>query len=73
MPLPLAEALVSRMRAVVQRVRRAAVRVGDRSVGEIGAGLLAFVGVASEDGPADVQYIASKIRDCVFFPTIRER
>jgi D-tyrosyl-tRNA(Tyr) deacylase len=56
------------MRAVVQRVRSASVRVDGRIVGEIAAGLLAFVGVANDDGPADVQYIATKIRDLRIFP-----
>jgi D-tyrosyl-tRNA(Tyr) deacylase len=56
------------MRAVVQRVSAAAVRVHDHVVGRIGPGLLAFVGVANEDGPADVQYIASKIRELRIFP-----
>ena len=56
------------MRAVVQRVASAAVRVDGRVVGEIAAGLLALVGVANDDGPADVQYIASKIRDLRIFP-----
>jgi D-tyrosyl-tRNA(Tyr) deacylase len=56
------------MRAVVQRVRTAAVHVGDGLVGRIDAGLLAFVGVGNSDGPADVQYIASKIRDLRIFP-----
>lgn len=56
------------MRAVVQRVRSAAVRVDGRIVGQIGPGLLAFVGVANDDGPADVQYIAAKIRDLRIFP-----
>jgi len=55
------------MRAVVQRVARARVTVGGRIVGEIGAGLLALIGVANEDGPADVQYIAGKIRDLRIF------
>jgi D-aminoacyl-tRNA deacylase len=56
------------MRAVVQRVSAATVHVGDRVVGRIGPGLLAFVGVATEDGPADVQYIAAKIRELRIFP-----
>ena len=56
------------MRAVVQRVSAAAVRAGDRLVGRIGPGILAFIGVAHEDGPADVQYIATKIRDLRIFP-----
>lgn len=56
------------MRAVVQRVSAAAVRAGDRLVGRIGPGILAFIGVAHEDGPADVHYIATKIRDLRIFP-----
>lgn len=51
------------MRAVVQRVSSAAVTVESRTVGEIGHGLLVFVGVEREDGPADVAYIAGKVRD----------
>jgi D-tyrosyl-tRNA(Tyr) deacylase len=56
------------MRAVVQRVSRAKVTVGAHVAGEIGDGLLAFVGVANEDGPADVQYITEKIRGLRVFP-----
>ena len=55
------------MRAVVQRVRRARVAVQSGIAGEIGAGLLVFLGVANDDGPADVQYIAAKIRDLRVF------
>ena len=55
------------MRAVVQRVLRAAVNVGDRTVGEIDRGLLVFVGVEQGDGPADVQYVAGKIRELRVF------
>ena len=40
---------------------------GDR-VAEIGAGLLVFVGVGNDDGPADVEYVASKVRDLRIFP-----
>jgi D-aminoacyl-tRNA deacylase len=56
------------MRAVVQRVTSARVTVDDRVTGEIGAGLLVLVGVEQDDGPADVQYISSKIRDLRIFP-----
>ena len=56
------------MRAVVQRVTSARVTVDDRVTGEIGAGLLVLVGVEQGDGPADVQYVASKIRDLRIFP-----
>lgn len=55
------------MRAVVQRVTSARVRVGARTVGEIGHGLLVFVGVADDDEPADVQYLVSKVRDLRIF------
>ena len=55
------------MRAVVQRVSRARVLVAGNTVGAIGAGLLALVGVAGDDGPADVAYVASKIRDLRVF------
>ena len=55
------------MRAVVQRVSSARVTVDDRVTGDIGAGLLVLVGVEEGDGPADVQYIASKIRDLRIF------
>jgi D-aminoacyl-tRNA deacylase len=55
------------MRAVVQRVARAAVRVDGATVAEIPAGLLVFVGVANGDGPSDVQYVATRIRDLRIF------
>jgi D-aminoacyl-tRNA deacylase len=55
------------MRAVVQRVTHARVTVGDRVTGEIGHGLLVFVGVERGDGPADVEYVASKVRDLRIF------
>lgn len=55
------------MRAVVQRVRSARVRVGDRVTGEIGHGLLALVGVGRDDTAADVTYLAHKLRDLRLF------
>jgi D-tyrosyl-tRNA(Tyr) deacylase len=55
------------MRAVVQRVTTARVRVGDRLVGEIGRGLLAFVGIAADDAATDVRYVAGKILDMRVF------
>jgi D-tyrosyl-tRNA(Tyr) deacylase len=55
------------MRAVVQRVTSARVTVDDRVTGEIGSGLLVLLGVEQNDGPADIQYITSKIRDLRIF------
>jgi D-tyrosyl-tRNA(Tyr) deacylase len=55
------------VRAVVQRVSSARVTVGDRTTGEIAHGLLVLVGVEQGDGPADVQYVASKVRDLRIF------
>jgi D-tyrosyl-tRNA(Tyr) deacylase len=49
------------MRAVLQRVTRAAVRVGGEAVGEIGAGLLVLLGVARDDAEADARYLAEKV------------
>jgi D-tyrosyl-tRNA(Tyr) deacylase len=52
---------------VVQRVTSARVTVGERTTGEIGPGLLVFVGVDQGDGPSDIRYIASKVRDLRIF------
>lgn len=49
------------MRAVVQRVSRAQVSVGDEVVGKIDAGLLVLLGVAKTDTAADADYLATKI------------
>ncbi|HEX6047208.1 MAG TPA: D-aminoacyl-tRNA deacylase [Pyrinomonadaceae bacterium] len=49
------------MRAVVQRVTRARVTVEDRTVGEIGNGLLILLGVTHQDTEDDADYLASKI------------
>ena len=49
------------MRAVVQRVTSARVRIDDRIAGEIGRGLLVFAGVEKGDGPEDIKYIAGKV------------
>ena len=49
------------MRALVQRVLRASVRVGDEEVGAIGPGLLVFVGVGTGDTNRDLDYLAEKI------------
>ncbi len=49
------------MRAVVQRVTRAAVKVSGETVGEIQAGLLVLLAVARQDTESDAHYLAEKI------------
>ncbi len=49
------------MRALVQRVRSAAVTVAGEEVGAIGAGLCAFVGVTHTDGVAEAERLADKL------------
>ena len=55
------------MRALLQRVGSARVRIGGAVVGEIGRGLLVFVGVGRDDTIDDVQYLAAKICDLRVF------
>jgi D-tyrosyl-tRNA(Tyr) deacylase len=50
------------MRALVQRVSRAAVRVDGGEVSAIGPGLLVLLGVTHEDRPAQADRLADKIR-----------
>ena len=49
------------MRLVIQRVREAKVEVGSAVVGQIGAGMLIFVGVGKEDTPSDADYLVDKV------------
>ena len=49
------------MRAVLQRVSRAAVRVDGQSVGAIGRGFVVLAGFAPADGEAALAWMAEKI------------
>lgn len=49
------------MRAVIQRVQSAKVIVEKEVSGEIGHGLLAFIGVEERDGNEDAEWLAKKI------------
>jgi D-tyrosyl-tRNA(Tyr) deacylase len=49
------------MRAVVQRVTRAKVTVDGVIIGEIKHGLVVLLGIARDDSPVDVEYLATKI------------
>ncbi len=55
------------MRAVVQRVKEAWVRVGGEEVARIGSGVLILLGVAANDGPADVTYMVQKLANLRIF------
>jgi len=48
------------VKALLQRVNEASVRVAGEVVGRIGRGLVVFVGVANEDTEKDVQYLVQK-------------
>ena len=56
------------MRAVVQRVSEAAVRVDGGVVGSIGPGLLVLLGVGRGDAEADADELAEKIAHLRVFP-----
>lgn len=56
------------MRALVQRVTRASVRVGEETTGAIGPGLLVLLGVTHGDGEREAQRLAEKIRALRVFP-----
>jgi D-tyrosyl-tRNA(Tyr) deacylase len=49
------------VRAVVQRVLRASVTVEGETVGEIGPGLLVYLGVTHDDGSPETTWIARKV------------
>ncbi len=49
------------MRLVVQRVKEARVKVKEETVGEIGRGLLLFLGIEGNDAEADVDYLVEKV------------
>jgi D-tyrosyl-tRNA(Tyr) deacylase len=50
------------VRALVQRVSRAAVSTGGRELAAIGPGLLVLLGVAPSDGEAEADRLADKVR-----------
>lgn len=57
------------MKAVVQRVSRAEVRVSGEVTGRIGRGLVVLLGVALEDTDEDAQALAAKIAKLRIFPS----
>ena len=55
------------MRAVIQRVSRAEVRVAGEPLGRIGPGLCVFLGIGKADGQANVDQLADKIKNLRIF------
>ena len=56
------------MRAVVQRTGSARVEVDNRIVGEIGKGLLVYLGIGNEDTEKDLLYLVEKLVNLRIFP-----
>lgn len=61
------------MRALVQRVSRAAVDVDGERVAAIGSGLLVLLGIAHDDRPEHVDRLADKVRALRIFPDAHGR
>ncbi|MDU6064851.1 MAG: D-aminoacyl-tRNA deacylase, partial [Anaerococcus sp.] len=55
------------MRAIVQKVKQASVKVSDELISEIGQGLLVFVAVRDSDTEKDIDYIKKKIEKLRIF------
>ena len=56
------------MRALVQRVSRASVRVKGVEVGKTGQGLVVLLGVSREDAEEDARYLVERIVNLRIFP-----
>jgi D-aminoacyl-tRNA deacylase len=54
--------------ALIQRVRRASVSVGDETVGSVGRGILALVGVERDDTEAEAARLAERVLGYRIFP-----
>lgn len=55
------------MRVLLQRVRRGRVRVAERVLAEIGAGMVILVGVGQHDGEQQARYLAEKVANLRIF------
>ena len=55
------------MRVVLQRVQTGRVTVDDRTVAEIGLGLVILLGVGPADGDAQIDYLTNKIANLRIF------
>jgi len=55
------------LKAVIQRVTEAEVKVDGKSVGRIGKGILVLLGVEKEDEERDADWLAEKVRNLRIF------
>jgi D-tyrosyl-tRNA(Tyr) deacylase len=55
------------MRALLQRVSRASVKINEQTISEIGRGLLILLGVGHEDGVEQVTFLAEKVANLRIF------
>ena len=61
------------MRALVQRVTEASVRVDGGEVGRIGRGLVVLLGIGRDDDQADAQYLVDKLLNLRIFADEQDR
>lgn len=61
------------MRVILQRVSRAAVRVGGRTIGEIGKGFCLLVGFTHTDADEQVLWMADKVAGLRLFPDAEDK
>ena len=55
------------MKAVIQKVSCAEVKVAGQPIGRIGPGLCVFVGIGKDDGQSNVDHFAEKIKNLRIF------
>ena len=61
------------MRAVIQRVEEASVKINKDSVAEIGYGILIFVGIEVNDDLLDVEWLSNKIAQLRIFSDLKKK
>ena len=55
------------MKAVIQKVSRAEVKVAGQPIGRIGHGLCVFLGIGKNDGESNADHLAEKIKNLRIF------
>ena len=55
------------MRALIQRVKKAQVKVEDKVVGQIGPGLLVFLGISGQDSEREIDFLVEKLSNLRIF------